>query len=257
VPLLFIVPAVIVLVLNARSGNNSPLVWLIVIAIAIALYLYAVGKALVNSGIITRLAFAELINQPETVANARSQVQLKQWTFVLTMLLLGVIFFGIFLVFGFLMIIPLLNLLLLLPALACLLWFVAKFIISDAIVAIEDSSSSLDIVGRSWDLTKENTWRIVLILLVALLITIPLQIMIQIITTGVQQALIQPVLPDAINGSTNAISTITIVYLLTLVLAYLTNAVILPLWQAIKGVIYYDLRSRREGLGLKLRDSEV
>jgi hypothetical protein len=29
----------------------------------------------------------------------------------------------------------------------------------------------------------------------------------------------------------------------------------MPFWQAIKAVIYYDLRSRREGLGLQVRDS--
>jgi hypothetical protein len=32
------------------------------------------------------------------------------------------------------------------------------------------------------------------------------------------------------------------------------SIVILPLWQIIKAVIYYDLRGRREGLGLQLRD---
>jgi hypothetical protein len=32
------------------------------------------------------------------------------------------------------------------------------------------------------------------------------------------------------------------------------SVIVLPLWQTIKAVIYYDLRSRREGLGLQLRD---
>ncbi|MEH2455538.1 hypothetical protein [Nostoc sp.] len=59
------------------------------------------------------------------------------------------------------------------------------------------------------------------------------------------------------NGSINAIFFIAIVYLLILVTAFLVSAVILPFWQAIKAVIYYDLRSRREGLGLKLRDREI
>jgi hypothetical protein len=29
----------------------------------------------------------------------------------------------------------------------------------------------------------------------------------------------------------------------------------MPFWQAIKAVIYYDIRNRREGLGLQVRDS--
>jgi hypothetical protein len=38
------------------------------------------------------------------------------------------------------------------------------------------------------------------------------------------------------------------------VLGLVSGAVFLPFWQAIKAVIYYDLRSRREGLGLQMRD---
>jgi hypothetical protein len=36
-----------------------------------------------------------------------------------------------------------------------------------------------------------------------------------------------------------------------------SNAAILPFLQTVKAVIYYDLRSRREGLGLQLRDREI
>jgi len=32
------------------------------------------------------------------------------------------------------------------------------------------------------------------------------------------------------------------------------GALVLPFWQAIKAIIYYDLRSRKEGLGLQMRD---
>jgi len=31
----------------------------------------------------------------------------------------------------------------------------------------------------------------------------------------------------------------------------------LPFWQVVKGVLYYDLRSRREGLDLKLATDSV
>ena len=45
--------------------------------------------------------------------------------------------------------------------------------------------------------------------------------------------------------------------MIILALSFASGAVVLPFWQAIKAVIYYDLRSRREGLGLKLRDYEI
>jgi hypothetical protein len=33
----------------------------------------------------------------------------------------------------------------------------------------------------------------------------------------------------------------------------ITTALIIPFWQSIKAVIYYDLRVRREGMGIDLR----
>jgi hypothetical protein len=48
-----------------------------------------------------------------------------------------------------------------------------------------------------------------------------------------------------------------LMFLLILALSFLSGAVIVPFWQTIKAVIYYDLRSRREGLGLKLRDRDI
>jgi hypothetical protein len=44
-----------------------------------------------------------------------------------------------------------------------------------------------------------------------------------------------------------------IIAVLSLGLSLLGTMVVLPLWQAVKGVLYYDLRSRREGLDLALR----
>jgi hypothetical protein len=48
-----------------------------------------------------------------------------------------------------------------------------------------------------------------------------------------------------------------IVSLLLLGIIIASNAAILPFFQTVKAVIYYDLRSRREGLGLQLRDREI
>nr|WP_290221056.1 hypothetical protein [Trichocoleus desertorum] len=45
-----------------------------------------------------------------------------------------------------------------------------------------------------------------------------------------------------------------VISLLILGLSFVSGAIVMPFWQALKAVVYYDLRSRREGLGLKLRD---
>jgi hypothetical protein len=34
------------------------------------------------------------------------------------------------------------------------------------------------------------------------------------------------------------------------------NILAIPFWQSLKAVIYYDLRSHKEGIGLELRDAE-
>lgn len=256
-PVLFFIPAGITVYLNFRANNNSLLAWLILVVIGLGLYFYTLGKSLVNSATISRLAFGELVNQPETVNAARNQIQPRMWTLVLTVVLLFLIFFGLLIFFTILLAIPLLNILLFLPIIAAFFWFFARFFMADIVIAIEDGLDASSAISRSWNLTQENAWRIVLILFVAFLITIPIQLVVQLVSRGILQSLIQPRIQDAVNGSTNAVLFIVIVYLLTLALTLFVNAVILPFWQAIKAVIYYDLRSRREGLGLQLRDREI
>jgi hypothetical protein len=256
-PALILVPVVIVITLNARSGSNSPIAWTLVILMGLALFLYGLGQALVYSSTISRLAFSELVNQPETVADAHARISPKLWTFVRTVLYLILIWFGIFIGFGIFMVIPLLNLLAFIPLLIFFVWLAARLFLAEVPLAIEENLDARSTIGRSWDLSKGNAWRLVLILIVAFLITVPIQIVVQFISTALQQGILQPAVKEAANGSTNAMAVVAIAYLVTLGLSLLVNAVVLPFWQAIKAVIYYDLRSRREGLGLKLRDRRM
>ncbi len=43
-----------------------------------------------------------------------------------------------------------------------------------------------------------------------------------------------------------------IVYLVSLIVSFAGGILVLPFWQTVKAVLYYDLRSRREGMGLQL-----
>ena len=45
----------------------------------------------------------------------------------------------------------------------------------------------------------------------------------------------------------------TIAIILYILIALAGGAFMVPFWQAIKAVIYYDLRVRREGMGIDLR----
>jgi hypothetical protein len=104
-------------------------------------------------------------------------------------------------------------------------------------------------IGRSWELTKGHAWRIFLILFVASLITLPMQIFLQIISFIVQGIL--EFTPDN-NPLLNSL-----LLLLFFAMFIGGSALVLPFWQSLKAVIYYDLRTRREGLGLKLREREI
>ena len=104
-------------------------------------------------------------------------------------------------------------------------------------------------IGRSWQLTKGFVGRILLISFVAFLITIPLVALVQVVSSIFQGVLISP------TDQNPFFSLIFII--LTLGLSFSSGAIQLPFWQAIKAVIYYDLRTRKEGLGLNLRDRNI
>jgi hypothetical protein len=48
-----------------------------------------------------------------------------------------------------------------------------------------------------------------------------------------------------------------LVYAITMVISLLGGMFVMPFWQSMKAVLYYDLRSRHEGLGLQLRDHAI
>jgi hypothetical protein len=233
---------------------------------------YGWAKFYALSALISRLAFGELVNQPESISSGQRYVNSRLWQFLVTMLLMVLIGMGIglgvlvlFMLFAFLsaflglgqqgnpatyILIGLLTFVLSIVALVTILWLITRFNLVDVPLAIEDNVNSVSTISRSWELTQGHVWRILLISFVAFLITIPAQIVLQIIS-----AVIQVIFLPLINQNSAIFSPILIVLILGL--SFSTGAIILPFWQAIKAVIYYDMRSRREGLGLKLRDREI
>ncbi|NJL23572.1 MAG: DUF975 domain-containing protein, partial [Leptolyngbyaceae cyanobacterium SM1_3_5] len=122
--------------------------------------------------------------------------------------------------------------------------FYARLIITEVPLAVEPNLTASAAIRRSSDLTESSVGRIQWIILVAFLVTLLLNVPLQIIGLVIQGA--QAANPE------NAL--ITVLSLVFFVVSILCGALLLPFWQVIKAVIYYDLRSRREGLGLELRD---
>jgi Membrane domain of glycerophosphoryl diester phosphodiesterase len=261
---------------------DSPGLIALLIAVGVVLFLYGIGKYMAKSAAIARLAFGELTNQPESTDQASRFTNSRIWGFWGVALLIGLLYsgllFGLYLgiaVIAFVLILALggLNaaqagsfeqwftsnpaiafvglpafLLLIIGIILLFAWVGARFAIAELPLAIETEVGVIRSIGRSWQLTQKSAWRIVLILFVTFLITIPLQILVQVVTNFLQVALVAVVPDTAFEFS--------VVMAATYAIGLVAGVIVLPLWQTIKAVIYYDQRSRREGLGLEIRDRQ-
>lgn len=233
--------------------------------------LYGSAKYYAISSVIGKLSFQDLINQPETALEARRQVapRLGQFLFLGFLLTLaymaaylvgalaalmaggsvGFLTAGIFsalinepvgavigIIFG-----GILGLVILLVA---LIWVASRLFISEVVLAIEPRQDAGGSMSRSWELTQAAILRIQIVFLATFLIQLPILS----VTNYIPSILLEFLPADGVvYGITTALS---------LILSLVGSLVVLPLWQAVKGVLYYDLRSRREGLDLSLRSSD-
>ncbi|MBD2329432.1 hypothetical protein [Alkalinema sp. FACHB-956] len=281
VPLLLLLVPAVYIFSQARSRASAAqslgLFWLIMI-VWIVIYLYCLSSYLAHSAAITRLVHSELLGQPEDPKAVQRITQSRRGSFLGSGFLIGLLVGGIsFLVAIAFFIItavvagssgairfsaagrPIAND----PAMALLVgvlfllglvlwatwltWMSARFLLPEVAIAVEDNVGAVASLGRSWNLTQRNAWRIVGILIVAFLVTLPIQILLQIISEVVNKIV-------AVSFPSNSPSYAVITAIVGMILGFVVSAFILPYWQAIKAVIYYDLRSRREGIGLTLRD---
>ncbi len=265
-PLLLCFPAIIAIYFSNAAPQSSIPIWLAVLVLGIFTLFYCSARFLVNSAIIARLAFKELINQPESVSDARIYTGLRLWSFLRIAIQVVLSFFLIYIGFYFGLLILIFVLVLLgsllvkvvgstvvgiLAVLAAILfvpvfflgilWFYCRWVIAEIPLAVEENINGGESVSRSWELTKTATFRIVGVIIVAFLVTLPILLLF----SYVPKIILFSVEP----GST----TYWTLYGLTVVISMVGGVFVLPFWQAIKAVLYYDLCTRREGLGLRLR----
>jgi hypothetical protein len=242
-------------------------------------FLFCLGKYMANRAMISRLAYQQLINRPETVRDVSQILGNSQWRFLglgLWLVLFGIVAFilaylvllvgvgmGVFLStqvsgpVGWILA-TVFSLAGFLGFLYILLRYGAAVFISELPVAIEGKvSSGLEGISRSWQLTAPYVGRVMLILFVAFLITLPLSMVANSPTALIYADLFSEMQkgmadPTAFSSAASS-SKYAILNILSFVLSILLELFLVPFYQAIKSVLYFDLRSRREGNDLGMR----
>ncbi|MGL5081796.1 MAG: hypothetical protein ACRC8A_09945 [Microcoleaceae cyanobacterium] len=244
------------------EGMPSWVIVLLVIGLLIPLFysiFFCLGKSLVNLALISRLVYRELTNQPETPRTGRQQISFQHWrffrlqlflSFLLSAVSLGLqiaqvcLLLPIQLIFEAESLATVLGGYLALASYGIYLWFYAHWFISEVILAVESNVSSSAAIEQSWDLSKRNSFRILLVVIVASLITIPLYfgvIFLALIT------LLPAIIITVQSGDWTSLAaqaslwvSIAWAFFLFMTLGFL----VAPAWQVLKGVVYYELRSQ-------------
>ncbi|MEH2376833.1 hypothetical protein [Nostoc sp.] len=247
-----------------RSHLKTYLKLALIAHLWIIIPIYGWAKYAAISGLISRLAFGELVYQPENVQTASSHINPRLWSFLrvgfqvsiyLLVIylglaiaggivggLLGVVLGGILGSTGVIVATTLAIIVTVVIMLLGLTWFYSRWVVAEVPLAVEENINGGESVARSWDLTKASVLRIQGVVLVACVVTFPLVFVFNYIP---QLFLVKLEQGSTIYG---------IVYVISLISGLVGGVFVMPFWQALKAVLYFDLRSRREGLGLQLRE---
>ncbi len=237
-----------------RPGTYLPLSIFAYLWVLVPVYGWA--KYCAISGLMSRVAFGELTRQPESLDTARARVRPRLWSFLWLAILIFIRILGLYIggviaiavVAGILSaIFPplgiLVGIVLGIGFLVLLIRFFSRWFIAEVPLAIESGATGGKSIDRSWQLTQKSIGRIYLVVLATILITLPINL----ITGYLPNIMFTFVLTD--NPALGQ--------LVTFVLGLVGGIVVLPFWQIVKAVTYYDLRSRQEGLDLELRSEET
>jgi len=233
---------------------------------------YGWARGLMIQAQIARLGFQELMRQPETIAQSLEAVEPRLWPFLgialLVWLIQAAVGYAASFALGIVMI-PIsvvgaageaaaaLSALLMvgvqLVVFAAQLWIQARLYLWNIILAMEPETESTTAITRSWELTQGNGIRVLFVLLVAYLVMLPLYAL----TLGIPVLIAIPFIGRGLvegDGGAAAVLGIVLALLVFIALAVLVGILTAPFFQTIKSVLYYDLRSRREGLDIQFRD---
>ena len=227
--------------------------------------IFSAAKSLFNNAVISRLAFQDIIYQPETSGQAEKKVKPKMWRLwwmqVLIFLLGAAIILPITLSLVLVSFIPILGVLLILLAFFCLpfffLWLSARIYIAELPLVIEDNLGSWQAIKRGWHLTKNSAWRIVGVIFIASLLIIPVYILswaLASIPFWVNFSSFYSSLESVEDWQTLAENPLffqqmaMFPYGLTTIFLLL-NILLVPFWQSLKSVIYNHVLDQKKNDG--------
>lgn len=224
---------------------------ILIIPLWIVFCFYCIAKFYKNYALVSRMAYRLLINRPETLDEVAYKVS-ELWIFLWVNLLINLIFA---------IVQPFNNgitdaltqatidkeaftniaIILLLIQTFLYFWLIARFYLCDVILAVE-STTGINEINRSWQLTKGFSIKILLVILASFLVILPAYLIAGIpfflFTIYLYKLGLAPtLLPE--NAWNPMLLTLSLV---ALVLVWFLS---IPYWQILKAVIYYDLHSRR------------
>ncbi|HIK35283.1 MAG TPA: RDD family protein [Thermosynechococcus sp. M98_K2018_005] len=226
--------------------------------VALPFYLFGWTRLMASGALLSRRIYAVLTAFEESESEARRFIFPKMLNYLLATLIVGfilLIVYGVLGAIGYLIYLvgsPLVQfleqniqteparslffltfllsiLLLVLLALLVISYFMVRLSLVDVVLALEPDCTPLKSVRRSWQLTQGQAWHTLTVFFVASLATIPANLL----------------------GS--IINSVVIIPVAGLFVAVL----LLPLWQGIKAVLYWDLRVRNEGAAFQVRPEAV
>ena len=228
--------------------------------------IYGSAKYAAMLGVISRLAFGEVTEKPESIRDAQHFVKPRMWNFlwagILVSLIISIAMIPLVIIFN-LAITILAAILVQFPSaisipmgillalfsvfffIFAFTWLMSHLLMVEVPLAVEENVNASDAISRSWELAAGSIFRLQLIFLVSFLISLPMFLAVQIANNIylIVSSVIASSIPEFLSS---------LLSLLTVVISVAGAALLVPFWQSIKAVIYYDLRVRREGLGLNL-----
>lgn len=108
-------------------------------------------------------------------------------------------------------------------------------------------------IGRSWSLTRGNFWRLFGINILTAIITS----MVAGIFGGIAGALGAIFVVVGSSSPEDVLASLNTTYILTMVMSTIAQLLILPFTSSVNALLYIDLRMRKEGLDVELRNAVV
>ena len=125
-----------------------------------------------------------------------------------------------------------------------------KFSVASPVMVLENLGV-FAAIGRSWSLTRGNFWRLFGINILTAIITS----MVAGIFVGIADALGAIFIVVGSSSPEDVIASLNTTYILVMVMSTIAQLLILPFTSSVNALLYIDLRMRKEGLDVELRNA--